>query len=166
MRLLISGMIISLGLSPLVAQAQQPVSDTQVTALVEALRLTAPQTKSPNDGLYSEWQVKPETLKGWTRTCLKKELTPTQFASNPKIARQVVSCITRRELNNQFRATKNNELASVRGVACWWMTGSYTGCNNGFTANYVQKVVRFYQQQRVKPTASIFPLPQSFHVDT
>lgn len=147
---LLSGVIVSLGLLPSLAQAQQPVSDAQVAAMVEALRQAAPQTKNPNDGLYSEWQVKPETLKGWSRTCLKRELTPTQFENSPAIARSVVSCITRRELTNQFAATKN-EIASVRGAACWWMTGNYTGCNKGFTGDYVQKVVRFYQQQRSKP---------------
>ncbi|MBD2524054.1 hypothetical protein [Nostoc sp. FACHB-133] len=154
--LLLNGVIVSFGLLPLLAQAQQPVSvsDAQVAAMVEALRQAAPQIKNPNDGYYSEWQVKPETLKGWTRTCLKRELTPTQFENNPAIARQVISCITRRELTNQFRATNNNEIASVRGAACWWMTGSYTGCNKGFTAEYVQKVVRFYQQQPSKPAAT------------
>ncbi|MCW5312817.1 hypothetical protein GTQ43_02825 [Nostoc sp. KVJ3] len=153
-KLLLNGVILSFGLLPLLAQAQQSVSDTQVAAMVEALRQAAPQTKNPNDGYYSEWQVKPETLKGWTRTCLKRELTPTQFENSPAIARQVVSCITRRELTNQFRATNNNEIASVRGVACWWMTGNYTGCDKGFTADYVKKVVYFYQQQRSKPVAT------------
>lgn len=148
---LLGGVIVSFSLSPLLAQAQQQVSDAQVAAIVEALRRAAPQTGSSNDGLYSDWQVKPETLKGWSKSCLKRELTPTQFENSPAIARQVVSCITRRELNQQFRATSNVETAAVRGVACWWMTGSYTGCNSGFTANYVQKVVGFYQQQRSKP---------------
>lgn len=152
--LLLNGVIVTFGLLPLLAQAQQPVSDTQVAAIVETLRQAAPQTKNPNDGYYSEWQVKPETLKGWTKTCLKRELTPTQFENSPAIARQVVSCIMRRELTNQFRATNNNEIASVRGAACWWMTGSYTGCEKGFTAEYVQKVIRFYQQERLKPTAT------------
>ncbi|WP_017652196.1 hypothetical protein [Fortiea contorta] len=153
-KLLLSTAIVSLGLLPSLAQAQQQplVTDAQVAAMVEALRQAAPQTKKPNDGFYSEWQVKPETLKGWSRTCLKKELTPAEFENNPAIARQVVSCITRRELNNQLSATRNNEIASVRGAACWWMTGSYKGCDKGFTAEYVQKVVRFYQQQRSKPT--------------
>jgi hypothetical protein len=154
--LLLNGVIVTFGLLPLLAQAQQPVSvsNAQVAAMVEALRQAAPQTKNPNDGYYSEWQVKPETLKGWTRTCLKRELTPTQFENSPAIARQVVSCITRRELTNQFRATNNNEIASVRGAACWWMTGNYTGCDKGFTADYVKKVVYFYQKQRSKPVAT------------
>ncbi|WP_238845917.1 hypothetical protein [Nostoc edaphicum] len=149
--LLISGVIVSFGLSSLLAQAQQQVSDAQVAAMVEALRLAAPQTGIANDGLYSEWQVKPETLKGWSKHCLKKELTPTQFENSPATARQVISCITRRELNKQFIASSNNETAAVRGVGCWWMTGNYTGCNSGFTGAYLQKVVGFYQQQRSKP---------------
>ncbi|MHC5599221.1 MAG: hypothetical protein ACYTXC_25310 [Nostoc sp.] len=152
--LLLSGVIVSFGMSSLVAQAQQQVSDVQVAAMVEALRRAAPQTGIANDGLYSEWQVKPETLKGWSKNCLKRELTPTQFENSPTTARQVVSCITRRELNKQFLATNNNETAAVRGVACWWMTGSYTGCNSGFTAAYLQKVVGFYQQQRSKPATT------------
>ncbi|MDZ8087032.1 MAG: hypothetical protein RMY16_15955 [Nostoc sp. DedQUE12b] len=52
--LLISGVIVSFGLSSLLAQAQQKVSDAQVAAMVEALRLAAPQTGIANDGLYSE----------------------------------------------------------------------------------------------------------------
>ncbi|WP_066379530.1 hypothetical protein [Anabaena sp. CA = ATCC 33047] len=147
--LFLSGVIIGFGLSPLSAQAQKQVSDTQVAAMVEALRLAAPQTGKANDGFYSAWQVKPETLRGWSRFCLKRELTPTQFENDATTARQVISCIVRRELNQQLTANKNNEIAAVRGAACWWMTGKYTGCNSGFTANYVQKVLGFYQQQRL-----------------
>lgn len=153
-KLFLGGMIVNLGMLPLLAQAQPQVSDVQVAALVEALRQAAPKTNSTSDRYYSEWQVKPETLKGWSKFCLKKELTPAQFQTNPAIARQVVSCITRREFNKQFSVTPNNETASVRGVACWWMTGNYTGCNSGFTAAYVQKVVGFYQKERAKPVAS------------
>ncbi len=151
MRLLLTGVVISLVTSSLLVEAQQQISNTQVAAMVDALKQAAPQTKSPNDGLYSEWKVKPQTLKGWSRFCLKKELTPTQFEKDPTTARKIVSCITRRELNQQFVITKN-EIASVRGVACWWMTGNYTGCNDGFTAGYVQKVVGFYRQHS-KPSA-------------
>lgn len=160
MRLLLGGVILSLGLSSVVfgastfAQAQQSsASEAQVNRMVEALRLAAPKTGTANDGYYSEWQVKPETLKGWSKTCLKKEVTPTEFENNSGLARQVVSCIARRELNNQLTATGSNETAAVRGVACWWMTGNYTGCNSGFTADYVKKVAGYYQQQR-KPASS------------
>lgn len=160
MQLLIGRVILSFGLSWLVfpastfAQAQKSsVSEAQVNRMVEALRLAAPKTGTANDGYYSEWRVKPETLKAWSKTCLKKEVTPTQFENNPGLARQVVSCIARRELNNQLTATGSNETAAVRGVACWWMTGNYTGCNSGFTGDYVKKVAGYYQQQR-KPLSS------------
>jgi hypothetical protein len=146
--LVLSGVAVSLGLSPSLVQAQQQVSDAQVAAMVEALRLAAPQTGSQNDGLYSEWQIKPETLRGWSRNCLKQELTPAQFENSPATARKVVSCITSRELNQQFAATKNNETAAVSNVACWWMTGKYQGCNSGFTATYVQRVLKFYKDSR------------------
>lgn len=154
---LLGGVIVSFGLSSLLAQAQQSVSDAQVATMVEALRRAAPQTGKPNDGLYSEWQVKPETLKGWSKNCLKKELTPTEFENNPAIARQVVSCITRREFNKQFTASGNNETEAVGSVACWWMTGNYTGCNSGFTATYVKKVVNFFQQ--LSKQSSSIPKP-------
>ena len=52
MRFLISGVIIGLGLLPLAAQAQQQPSNTQVAAMVEALRLAAPKTT--DDSLYSD----------------------------------------------------------------------------------------------------------------
>ncbi|MDB9374622.1 hypothetical protein [Nodularia sphaerocarpa] len=152
--LLICGVVVNFGLLSFFAQAQEVVSNVQVAAMVEALRQAAPQTGIKNDGLYSQWQVKAETLKGWSKHCLQRELTPTQFEDSPVTARFVVSCITRRELNNQFRTTSNNETKAVHGVACWWMTGSYTGCDQGFTATYVQKVVGFYQQQRAIPAAS------------
>lgn len=153
--LLLGGAVIGGGFFPSSVQAQQQqATDAQVAALVEALRKAAPQTGKSNDELYSDWQVKPETLRGWSRTCLKRELTATQFENSPILARQVVSCITRRELNQQFRITNNNETTAVRGVACWWMTGVYTGCNNGFTAAYVQKVVALYQKQRSQSTAN------------
>ncbi|BDA66993.1 hypothetical protein CAL7716_011590 [Calothrix sp. PCC 7716] len=151
MRVLVSGMIITLGLSSLPALAQQPkVSESQVAAMVEALRQSAPKN-TPNDGLYSDWQVKPETIKLWTKNCLKKELTPAQFQNDPATARQVVSCIINRELTKQFRAIPNNETAAVSSVACWWMTGNYTGCNSGFTSDFVKNVTKIYQQQRSKP---------------
>ncbi len=158
-RLLVSGVLLSLGLSSLVlpesslAQAQSSASETQINAMVEALRLAAPKTGRADDGYYSEWQVKPDTLKGWSKNCLKKEVTPTQFENDAGLARQVVSCITRRELSKQLTATGNNEMAAVRGVACWWMTGNYTGCNSGFTADYVKKVAGYYQQPGSKPSS-------------
>jgi len=127
-----------------------PKATTPVAAMVEALRLAAPKTNNPNDGLYSDWQVKPETLQGWSKQCLGRTLTPTQFDRSPVTARGIVSCVVQSELNQQLRATRNNETQAVRNVACWWMTGQYNGCTSGPTASYVQQVTRSYQQLRAK----------------
>lgn len=141
--LLLSGLIASVGLWTVPAQAQ--VSDARVNAVVEALRQAAPPNR-PNDGMYSQWQVLPGIIPSWTKQCVGRELTPAQFESDAAAARNTVSCIVRRELDKQFRATRNNEATSVRNVACWWMTGNAGGCGSGATATYVQRVVGFYQQ--------------------
>ena len=72
-------------------------------------------------------------------------------------ARNVVTCITRRELQKQYPVSGNNESVAVRRVACWWMTGDYTGCNSGPTATYVQRVVRFYRQVGSKRPVAVKP---------
>lgn len=149
MRLLLSALIASVVLSALPAQAQQ-VTNRQVGALVEALRLAAPKTGKQNDGLYSKWQVTPGIIPNWSKKCIGRELTPTQFEINSVAARNVVTCIMHRELQKQYPVSGNNESAAVRRVACWWMTGNYTGCNSDPTAAYVQQVVRFYQQIGLK----------------
>ncbi len=149
MKFLLSGVIFTLGLLPMTVQAQQQTLNTQVAAMVEALRLAAPKTGSENDGYYSEWQVKPETLKSWSKFCLKKEVSPAEFEKNNQLARQVVSCVVQRELKGQLAVTNNNETQAVRGTACWWMTGEYKGCNSGFTADYVKKVLGYYQKPKI-----------------
>ncbi|NJL79392.1 MAG: hypothetical protein HC836_01925 [Richelia sp. RM2_1_2] len=146
MKFLLSGVIVTLGLLPLSVQAQPQSFDTQVARMVEALRLAAPKTGSANDGYYSEWQVKPATLTSWSKFCLKKEVSPTEFENNPQLARQVISCVTQRELKGQLEATNNNETQAVLGTACWWMTGKYKGCDSGFSADYVKKVLGYYQK--------------------
>lgn len=142
--LLLTGLVVSLGLWPLPGAAQ--VKDNQVNAFVEALRIAAPPQR-PNDGMYSPWQVLPGILGDWSKRCTGTALTPAQFDANTEAARSTVSCIARRELNNQMKARGNNETAAVRGAACWWMTGKYDGCSSGATATYVQNVLKAYQQQ-------------------
>ncbi|MEM9928154.1 MAG: hypothetical protein AAF915_31305 [Cyanobacteria bacterium P01_D01_bin.50] len=148
MKFLLGALIATLGLLPITAQAQQKSFDTQVAAMVEALRLAAPKTGSKNDGYYSEWQVKPETLKGWSRFCLKKEVSPAEFESNSQLAREIITCIMQRELKGQLEATNHNETEAVRATACWWMTGKYKGCDRGFSADYVKKVLGYYQKPK------------------
>ncbi|MEO1375734.1 MAG: hypothetical protein AAFW70_15740 [Cyanobacteria bacterium J06635_10] len=147
MKFLLGALIATLGLLPMTAQAQQKSFDTQVAAMVEALRLAAPKTGSQNDGYYSDWQVKPETLRGWSKFCLKKEVSPAEFESNAQLAREIITCIMERELKGQLEAT-NNETEAVLATACWWMTGKYKGCDSGFTADYVKKVLGYYQKPK------------------
>jgi len=152
MRLLLGGIIVSLGLWTLPVQAQQ-VTNTQVEAMVEALRLAAPKTGKTNDGLYSAWQITPRIIPSWSKQCIGRELTPQELETSPAKAREIVSCITRRELQKQYAASNNNEIIAVRRTACWWMTGNTSGCNSSPTATYVQTVLDFYQQQSAKKPA-------------
>lgn len=152
-RLLLGGLIAGVTMSALQVQAQQ-VTNTQVESMVEALRQAAPKTGIKNDGLYSEWQVTPGIIPSWSKQCIGRKLTPMQFETSPMTARAVVTCITRRELQKQYRVSENNETTAVHSTACWWMTGNYTGCNSGQTATYVQNVVRLYQQARSQPPTS------------
>ncbi len=158
MRFLLRGLTISVTLLAALPAQPQP-SGPQITAMVEALRMAAPKSAP---GLYSEWGVTPGIIASWTKQCVGSELTPEQFGNSPERARETVTCIMRRELNKQFRATNNNETAAVRSVACWWLTGNYSGCTSGNQAAYVQRVVGFYQKEsppQQTPTSSPSPSP-------
>lgn len=145
-RLLISTIIVGVGVWTLPAQAE--VSSAQVGALVEALRLAAPQTGIENDGLYSDWQIKPENIPRWSRQCTGRELTPQDFAASPVTARAILVCVMRDVFDEQYAASGNNETVAVRRTASWWMTGDPTRYNSTSTNAYTQKVLDFYQQQR------------------
>jgi hypothetical protein len=117
---------------------------------VEALRLAAPQTGTQNNGLYSEWQVKAENIPRWSKQCLGKELTPTQFQNSPVTARGILVCVMRDVLNEQYTASNKDESVAVQRAAAWWMTGDPNQYNSGSTAPYTQKVLDFYRQSRFK----------------
>jgi len=156
MRLRFSQLLISLGfvlgLGMLPAQAQ--VSNGQVAALVEALRQAAPQTGNPNDGLYSDWQIMGANIPRWSRSCLGRELTPAQFEADPNAARSVVTCVMRDVLQDEYRASGNNELLAVRRSAAWWMRGDPEQYNSAEISDYVQRVVTAYQQQEGRSAAA------------
>ena len=90
---LLLGISIAVGVLGLPARAE--VSDAQVGALVEALRLAAPDTGTADDGLYSDWQIKADNIPRWSRLCTGKELTPAQFESSPVTARGILVCVMR-----------------------------------------------------------------------
>jgi hypothetical protein len=123
------------------------VSGAQIWALAEALRLAAPRTGIEHDGLYGEWQVKPENIARWSRRCLGRELTPAQFEANPTIAREVVVCVMGGVLREQYVTGRHDEAAAVRRAASWWMTGDPEQFDRGSTAAYTEKVLDFYRQQ-------------------
>lgn len=127
---------------------QAQVSNSQVQALVEALRLAAPQTGTENDGLYTDWQIKPDNIPRWSRLCIGQEMTPAQFEANDSKARQVLGCVMEDVLKEEYPNSGNSEDVAIRRAASWWMTGDANQYNNGQIADYTQKVLRFYQQQK------------------
>ena len=129
------------------APAQTGVSEAQAQALVEALRLAAPDTGNQNDGLYSDWQVKPDNIVRWSRRCHNRELTPAEFAANPTIARRILVCKMHGVLDEQYIDSHHDEALAVRRTAAWWMTGDPERYAAEPTAAYTQKVLDFYRQQ-------------------
>ena len=146
--LLFGSLIISLGLQALPAAAET-VTDTQVSAFVEALRQAAPP-QTANDGMYSQWQVLPNNISRWAKFCTKQDLTPQQFEADATKAKSIVTCIAGDLLRDEYKASGNNETAAIRRAACWWMTGESAACKSGATATFADKVVSVYQQQRPK----------------
>lgn len=123
------------------------ISNTQVGKLVEALRLAAQQRASGNNGLVSEWQILPENIPRWSRQCHTQELTPAQFEASPLTARAILVCVMRDVLNEQYKASGNNEALAVRRTASWWLKGDPTQYSSDSVAPYTQNVLAFYQQQ-------------------
>lgn len=159
MRVPIGKLIVSLGVilaaGTLPAQAQ--VSDRQVSALVEALRQAAPQTGRADDGLYSDWQIMPGNIPRWSRSCIGRELSPTEFEASPDVARSVVTCVMRDVLQDEYEASGNNEMLAVRRSAAWWMRGDPSQYNSAEIADYVQRVVTAYEGQRGTTAAATAP---------
>lgn len=120
------------------------VSEAQAAALVEALRLAAPQTNRRNDDLYSDWQIKPDNIRRWSQRCLGRELTPTQFEADFETARRILVCVMGNVLDEQYRASGNDEWAAVRRAAAWWMTGDPQQYDSGRVRDYTQEVLDYY----------------------
>ncbi len=159
MRSLLRGLVAGAALWVTLPAQAQSISDAQIQAMVAAIRQVSPQNAP---GLYSAWGVTPGIIPVWTQQCLGSRFTPEQFDNDPEAARATVSCILRRELQQQFQVT-NNQTATVRRVACWWLTGDYTDCSSDSQASYVQRVFNAYQQtlaQQPTPTPSPTPTPR------
>ena len=141
---LVGSIVCSAGLWLLPAQAQ--ISAPQVAAFVEALRQAAPQTGRADDGLYSDWKIKPANIPRWSKRCTGQELTPEEFAARPATARVVLTCVMGEVLRAQYTASHHNEAVAVQRAAAWWMTGDPHQYNSAATRAYTQKVLRLYQQ--------------------
>lgn len=142
---LIGAIIASMGLWALPVRAQ---TDAQVAALVEAFRLAAPDTGTENDGLYSDWQIKPENITSWSRFC-RQPTTPAEFEASPDRARAIMTCVVKDLLKEEYAASGNNMEEAVRRSASWWMTGDSTRYSSDrTTAEYAQKVLNFYSSQQ------------------
>ena len=124
------------------------ISNTEVQALVEALRLAAPQTGTENDGLHSDWQIKPDNIPRWSKLCTGEEMTVKEFEANMEKAREILGCVMADILKEEYAASGNDESLAVRRAAAWWMTGDSNQYNSGEIANYTDKVLDFYQKQK------------------
>lgn len=141
-----AGMLPALLLVLWAIQAHAQLTPAKVEALVEALRLSAPQTGRSDDGLYSDWKIKPDNITRWSKRCLGQELTPAQFGADPVVARRVLACVMGKVLTEQYAASGNNEIVAVQRAAAWWMTGNPDLYNSGSTGRYTLRVLEAYLQ--------------------
>lgn len=156
---LLIGRLIAIGAFSLIAlPTSAQLTSSQVDRIVEALR-QASKPEKPNTGLFSDWQVKPNNIPGWSKACTGRSLSPAEFDANPGIARSIVTCIVRDVLKEEAKAIGNSETAAVQRVAAWWMTGDANKFNAREIAPYVQKALRAYQpsvaEKPEKPTTRI-----------
>lgn len=143
--LLLSGCLGSFILSAMPVMAE--ITDTDIAAFVEALRLAAPDTGTEDDGLYSDWQIKPDNIPRWSRLCTGEELTPAQFEANTTKAREILACVMGDILKEEYQASGENEALAVRRAAAWWMAGDPNQYDSERIDDYTQEVLRYYQQQ-------------------
>lgn len=138
--------LISLGLAILQPGLAQPSAD-MVSAFVEALRRAAPDTGREDDGLYSEWQIKPDNIRRWSERCTGVAMTVEQFEANPVEARSVLECKMSEVLEEQYQIGQD-ELTAVQRAAAWWMTGDPDQYASEGAGRYVTLVVEHYQDIR------------------
>jgi hypothetical protein len=141
-----------IGLLVISINVQAAISDEQVAALVEALRLAAP--KSGN--LYSDWQIKAANISNWSQRCLGRSLTTSEFEADLEIARAILECKMGHVLREQYELSEYNEAVAVQRTAAWWMTGVAEQYQSSNIANYTQKVLNLYYQElkNISPAAT------------
>ncbi len=75
-------------------------------------------------------------------------MTVAEFKGNTTKARQILGCVMEDIFKEEYVASGNDESLAVRRAAAWWMTGNPNQYNQDNIANYTQKVLDFYQQQK------------------
>ncbi len=141
-----------IGLLVISINVQAAISDEQIAAFVEALRLAAP--KSGN--LYSDWQIKAANISSWSQRCLGRSLTTSEFEADLELARAILECKMGHVLREQYELSEYNEAVAVQRTAAWWMTGVAEQYQSGNIANYTQKVLNLYYQElkNISPVAT------------
>ena len=143
-RLVLIAMVFAAGLFWTVP-ARAQITDTRVAALVEALRLSAPNTGIKNDGLFSDWKIKLENIVRWSKRCTGTVMTPAEFEADTQKAREILACIMGKILREQYEISRD-ELTAVRRAASWWMTGDPDQYDAPQTRPYTQKVLESYKR--------------------
>lgn len=150
MRLTIGGLIITLLLDILPVQAQ--VTSDRVMALVEALRLAAPKRPTEEDGLYSDWKIKPSLIPRWSLLCINEQLTPEQFEADSVKARMILICVMEDVLKREYPASNNNQELAIRRAAAWWVAGDSELYNIQPISGYTERVFNYYQELQANPS--------------
>ncbi len=128
------------------------VTELQVRALVEALRLSAAKKVPSNSNLYSEWRVMSDNIPRWSKQCHTNAITPAEFAANPSLARKILNCVMTGVLQDQYNLSNNSEIIAVQRAAAWWMTGDGQNFSKPDIIPYGQKVLGFYTKLIANPT--------------
>lgn len=128
------------------------VSDAQVRALTEALRLTFVSTNFPSDviqdPLYTDWKQTPIRISWLSRNCTKRVVLPEQFAANPVLARSIIECAVRVTLNEEYYQSGNNEFEAVRRAASMFGHNTSNYNTSPWIADFAQRALNFYRQLR------------------
>lgn len=128
-------------------EAQSPIGDAQIATFVEALRLSAPRSGNPENGLYSDWKIKAQNIRRWSKSCTGTSIDPEEFAADPEQARQILACVMGKILREQY-AISGNESVAVRRAASWWMTGDPDSYDTPPTDSYTKRVLNFFTMLR------------------
>ncbi len=128
-------------------EAQSPIGDAQIATFVEALRLSAPRGANPESGLYSDWKIKAQNIRRWSKNCTGTAMDPEEFAADPGQAREILACVMGKILRQQFAICGNKSIA-VRRAASWWMTGNPDSYDTPPTDSYTKRVLNFYTMLR------------------